>query len=113
MSSTRSTRSNTSDDSGGQLAWRGNHFERADYEAVPAPGGSGGTGGYYMMVECTLGAPETHHHFLRPDPERAGAVLSGAQPYVWPNIMAAIAARSRWEQQQQEKRRGLGAFTAR
>ena len=85
--------STTRDLAGLKLRCRHGHWEFASFELRPCI-----SGGFVLAVPCDLG-----HHYLAVDsehPERI-VVVTGT-PYTWPNAMAAIAARDRFEQQERE-----------
>lgn len=75
-----------------QLRCRDGHFEMAPFELKRQEGG------YWMWVACEF---DGHHggHWLAPDAQHAGRIAVGSAPYLWPDPVAAFAARDRWEQQ--------------
>lgn len=75
-----------------QLRCRDGHFEMAPFELKRQEGG------YWMWVACEF---DGHHggHWLAPDPRTPGHIAVASDPHLWPDPVAAFAARDRWELQ--------------
>lgn len=75
-----------------QLRCRDGHFEMAPFELKRQEGG------YWMWVACDFDG-HAGGHWLAPDPHDADCIIVGSSPHLWPDPVAAFAARDRWEQQ--------------
>lgn len=76
-----------------KLRCRDGHFEMAAFELRHVPEG------YWMWVACEF-AGHQGGHWLCPDPEQADQVMVVEEPYCWPGVVEAFAARDRWEAQE-------------
>lgn len=101
------------------------HSTMSHFEIKPVPeSNSGSSSGYWVWVACDFARPDLpdwqpdaetpqgHWLALASGAEDGGAsssIVEQPRPYVWPTLMAAIAAKDRWERQdRQSERSGHG-----